>query len=126
MPAPPPRQLALPAPAPSNLPTLPLTDVKGSQSGLSMLAKLDEKTRAAEKEKKEAAEVEQKQGEEGTRAEEQGEEGTKAEDSRKTLSQTAKDMLARVQKARQGQFDDRKVACPTSLKACKVFGNYRV
>ncbi len=95
---------------------LSLTDVKGSQSGLSMLAKLDEKTRAAEKEKKEAAEVEQKQGEEGT----------KAEDSRKTLSQTAKDMLARVQKARQGQFDDRKVACPTSLKACKVFGNYRV
>ncbi len=105
---------------------LSLTDVKGSQSGLSMLAKLDEKTRAAEKEKKEAAEVEQKQGEEGTRAEEQGEEGTKAEDSRKALSQTAKDMLARVQKARQGQFDDRKVACPTSLKACKVFGNYRV
>ena len=104
---------------------LPLPDVKGSQSGLSMLAKLDEKTRAAEKEKKKAAEVEQKQGKEGTRAEEQGEEGTKAEDSRK-LSQTAKDMLARVQKARQGQFDDRKVACPTTLKECKVFGNYRV
>ncbi len=95
---------------------LPLTDIKRSQSGLSMLAKLDEKTRAAEKEKKEAAEVEQKQGEEGT----------KAEDSRKAVSQTAKDMLARVQKARQGQFDDRKVACPTTLKGCKVFGNNRV